>query len=438
VSILDLFKYAEITTLFERICDINVLREAYRSVHRNGGAPGIDQVSTKDFGNRLDEELAQIKKELENWSYEPQPVKRVEIPKPGGKGVRLLGIPTVRDRVVQASIKSVLEPILDPSFSDSSFGFRPGRNQQDAVNRAKQIVESGRKWVVDIDLSKFFDRISHDRLIHRLSLQIPDKRVLRLIGLTLRSGIMNKGSITPSTQGSVQGSPLSPLLTNVVLDELDKELERRGLPFCRFADDCNIFTASEAAAERVMKSVTKFIENRLKLVVNQEKSKVALSSAVKFLGMTIIAGSITISQISMARANEKLRELIPRGTSEPIEQTVIRINTWYMGWSGYYRMTEYPAQLTKVEAHIRRRLRARIVSQQKKRRHLFANLLSRGVKRRIITKHIFSNKGRWALSASTPMHIGYPNQWFKQLGLKTRSDERLAHWKSLDTWPSKS
>ena len=251
----------------------------------------------------------------------------MEIPKPDGKGVRLLGIPTIRDRIVQASIKIILEPILDPKFSNSSFGFRPGRNQRQGVSQAKQIVKSGRKWVVDIDLSKFFDRIPHDRLIYRLGLQIQDKRVLRLIGITLRSGILDKGTLLPSTEGSVQGSPLSPLLSNVVLDELDKELERRRLPFCRFADDCNAFTSSKAAAERVMKSITKFIENRLKLVVNQEKSKAAFSSAVKFLGMTIVASSIAISHASMKRAHEKVKELTPRGTSESIEQTVKRINS---------------------------------------------------------------------------------------------------------------
>lgn len=288
--------------------------------------------------------------------------------------------------------------------------------------------------MVDIDLSKFFDRIPHDRLIHRLGLQIQDKRVLRLVGITLRSGILDKGTLLPSTEGSVQGSPLSPLLSNVVLDELDKELERRGLPFCRFADDCNTFTSSKAAAERVMKSITKFIENRLKLVVNQEKSKAAFSSAVKFLGMTIVASSIAISHASMKRAHEKVKELTPRGTSESIEQTVERINAWYVGWSNYYQMTEYPSQFGIVEAHIRRRLRARIVSQQKRRRHLFEKLVSRGVKRKTAAKHVYSNKSRWALADSAAMHKGYPNKWFKQLGLKTRSEDKLFHWRPLRAW----
>jgi RNA-directed DNA polymerase len=337
--------------------------------------------------------------------------------------------------VVQAAIKLVLEPILDPAFSDNSFGFRPGRNQNQAVNQAKAIVKGGRRWVVDIDLSKFFDRISHDRLIHRLRLQVSDKRLLCLIAMTLRSGIMVEGSVIPTTEGSVQGSPLSPLLSNLVLDELDKELERRGLPFCRFADDCNIFAASKNAAERIMKSVAKFIENRLKLVVNSEKSKVAYSKYVKFLGMTIVASSIAISRASMKRAHEKVKELTPRGTYEPIEQTVKRINTWYVGWSSYYQMTEYPVQLSVLESHIRRRLRSRIVSQQKKRRHLYEKLVVRGVKRRVAAKHVYSNKNRWALADTAALRQGYPNSWFTQrLGMVIRSEDALPHWKPLRAW----
>lgn len=430
---IDLFKYAEETALFERVCDLEVLREAFLAVKRNKGSPGIDGVTIEEFGDSLREELAQLKKELESWSYQPQPVRRVEIPKPSG-GVRLLGVPTVRDRVVQAAIKSILEPIFDPGFSDRSYGFRPGRSQIQAVTQAKQIVRDGKKWVVDIDLSKFFDRISHDRLIHRLGLKVRDKRIIRLIGITLRSGIMNKGTMLPSTEGSVQGSPLSPLLSNVVLDELDKELERRKLPFCRFADDCNIFAGSKAAAERIMQSVTRFIENRLKLVVNREKSKVAISGRVKFLGMTILAGSIVISHASMKRAHEKIRELTPRGTSECIERTVKRTNSWYTGWSNYHQMTEYPVQLAVIEAHVRRRLRARIVSQQKRKRHLFEKLIARGVKRKVAGRNVYSNKNRWALADSKPLHQAYPNKWFKQIGLKTRSEDKLWHWKPLNAW----
>ena len=242
---------------------------------KNRGSPGVDGVTIDQFESRLGEELSQLKEELEGWTYKPSPVRRVEIPKPGGRGIRLLGVPTVRDRVVHAALKALLEPIFEPLSSDHSYGFRPARNQRQAVEAAREIVAGGKPYVVDIDLSKFFDRIHHDRLIARLSLHVADKRILRLIGLLLRSGIMANGLVTPSTEGAVQGSPLSPLLSNIVLDELDKELTRRGLVFCRFADDCNIFVKTPKAAERVMGSISRYIEKRLKLVVNQEKSQVA-------------------------------------------------------------------------------------------------------------------------------------------------------------------
>lgn len=298
--------YLIISKIFlKESASIEDLEAAFKAVKTNGGAPGVDGITIEEFESRLPEELRQLKNEVESWTYKPSPVRRVEIPKPGKAGIRLLGIPTIRDRVLHAAIKAVLEPIFDPLFSESSYGFRPKRNQRQAVEAAQRIVQSGKEHVVDIDLSKFFDRIHHDRLIHRLGLEIRDKRILRVIGLVLRSGIMSEGVVTIPLEGSVQGSPLSPLLSNVVLDELDKELESRGLEFCRFADDCNIFVGSSKAAQRVMQTVTQYIEKRLKLVVNREKSKVALSKAVKFLGMTIIAGTIAISAKSMSKAMGK-------------------------------------------------------------------------------------------------------------------------------------
>lgn len=421
--------------LFERLCSIECLGKGFKAVKRNGGAPGIDEVTIKQFDGRLNEELEQLSNDLKNWNYKPQPVLRVEIPKPGkGAGVRLLGIPCVRDRVVQAALKLILEPIVDPTFSANSYGFRPGRSQRQAVESAQRIVRSGKEYVVDIDLSKFFDRVHHDRLISRLSLFITDKRILRIIGMTLRSGVMKAGLVNPSLEGTVQGGPLSPLLSNVVLDELDKELERRGLEFCRFADDCNIFVKSQKSADRVMGSVSKFIEKKLKLVVNSEKSKVALSKYVKFLGMTIIAGTIAISAVSMNRAMAKVKELTPRGTYLTLEKSIERINSWYSGWSGYYRMTQYPSQLRKIEAHTRRRLRSRLVDQQKRRRYLFKKLVKRGVPRSMAAT-VFSNKSRWVLSATMAMSRAYPNRWFiKEMGLKIRSDEDHPHWFNTGRW----
>ncbi len=423
----DLFSCQQ--SLFERICSIEELTDAFRLVRRNGGAPGVDGVTIKEFETRLSKELEQLKKDIESWNYEPSPVRRVEIPKPGGAGIRLLGIPTIRDRVLHTAIKAVLEPILDPLFSKNSYGFRPTKNQRQAVEAAQQIVKSGKEWIVDIDLSKFFDRIHHDRLIGRLGKFIDDKRVLRLIGLSLRSGIMSEGVVTTPTEGSVQGSPLSPLLSNVVLDELDKELESRGLEFCRFADDCNIFVRSEAAAGRVMKSTVKFIENRLKLVVNREKSKVALSKVVKFLGMTIVACTIAISPNSMLKAMDKVKELTLRGTSLNMEQTIEKINSWYVGWASYYSMTQYPYQLAKIEAHARRRLRARIVAQQKKKRHLVNKLVERGISRKTAAGTVYSNKGRWALSYSWAVRNAFNNRWFThRMGQKIVSNRNLPHW----------
>jgi group II intron reverse transcriptase/maturase len=284
-------------SLFDRLCSTVYLSDGFEQVKKNKGSPGIDGVTIADFEARLDEELSRLQQELTDWTYQPSPVRRVEIPKPGGKGVRLLGIPTVRDRVVQTTLKMLLEPIFDPHFSPHSYGFRPGCSQHQAVQAAQRIVEGGKPYVVDIDLSKFFDRIHHDRLLARMGQRIADKRILRLVGLMLRSGVMINGVVNPNKEGAMQGGPLSPLLSNIVLDELDRELEKRGLAFCRFADDCNIFTGSQKAAERVMDKVSQFIENKLKLKVNREKSQVAKSDAVKFLGFTVVDGAIAIAHL---------------------------------------------------------------------------------------------------------------------------------------------
>lgn len=254
--------------------------------------------------------------------------------------------------------------------------------------------------MVDIDLSKFFDRIHHDRLIARLGQRVSDKRILRLIGIMLRSGVMVNGVVNPSREGAVQGGPLSPLLSNIVLDELDQELEKRGLEFCRFADDCNLFVKSQKAADRVMEKVSQFIEKKLKLKVNREKSQVAKSDRVKFLGFTVVNGTIAIAQKALQTAMSKVEALTPRGTHRTLETTLDEINQWYVGWSTYYGLTYYPSQLKKIEAHIRRRLRSRLVSQQKRKRHLYRKLVKRGVPRRQSAKTAFSNDKRWALSTA--------------------------------------
>ncbi len=422
-------------SLFEKLCDPVKLGAGFKAVKKNDGSPGIDGETIKEFESRLEEELAQLQMELESWCYEPKPVRRVEIPKPGkGAGVRLLGVPCTRDRVVHATIKLLLEPILDPNFSDHSYGFRPGYNQRQAVESAQRIVKSGKEYVVDIDLSKFFDRINHDRLIHLLSAQVDDKRILRLIGNILRSGIMKDGLVEPTKEGTTQGSPLSPLLSNVVLDELDKELEQRGLEFCRFADDCNIFVRSSKSAERVMKSISKFIEGKLKLKINRDKSKVGRSCNVKFLGMTIIDGARVISAVSVKRAMQKVKELTPRGTHLTLEETMKEINTWYKGWSGYYMMTQYPFQLGNIEAHIRRRLRSRLVDQQKRRRHLFRKLMKRGVSYGLANT-VYSNNGRWVTSNTFALTKAYTVEWFiDRVGQWIRSNHRMRDWFPVHHW----
>jgi group II intron reverse transcriptase/maturase len=422
-------------SLFDEIINFEQLQMSFRAVRKNKGSAGIDGKTVEVFENNLNEELTQLHQELMSWSYEPMPVRRVEIPKPHGKGTRSLGVPTVRDRVVQTSIKMTLEPILDPTFSDSSFGFRPGRSQHQALLQAQAIVKTGKSFVVDIDLSKFFDRINHDRIISRLREHTDDKRLLRLIGCTLRSGVLINGAFEATTEGSVQGSPLSPLLSNLILDELDKELESRGLEFCRFADDCNIFVKTEVAATRVMSSVSRFIESKLKLVINKEKSKVAESRFVKFLGMTITGDAIAISKKALEAAYDKVKQLTPRGTHETIEARVNRINEWYRGWSNYFCLTQFPVQFESIEAHLRRRLRAMLISQHHRRRFLYKKLRDRGASHRQAAV-AYTHRRTWALSITKAAHTAWPNEWFsKELGLASALDNHQKHWFKLKRWP---
>ncbi|MEY3190591.1 MAG: group intron reverse transcriptase/maturase [Pseudomonadota bacterium] len=423
--------------LFDNLCSTLYLGVGFKLVKKNKGAAGKDGVSIEDFEANLDEELSQLQQELCNWTYQPSPVRRVEIPKPDGKGVRLLGIPTVRDRVVQTTLKLLLEPIFEPCFSPHSYGFRPSRSAHQAVAAAQQIINNGKPYVVDIDLEKFFDRINHDRLIARMGEKISDKRLLRLVGTLLRSGVMVNGVVNPSKEGAMQGGPLSPLLSNIVLDELDQELERRGLEFCRFADDCNIFVKSQKAAERVMEKVSQFIEKKLKLKVNQDKSQVALSDKVKYLGFTVVNGTIAIAHKALQMAMNKVKALTPRGTHNTLNSTMDKINQWYVGWSNYYNLTNYPSQLGKIEAHIRRRLRSRLVSQQKRRQFLYQNLVKRGVPFKQASKAAFSNNKRWALSNTRAVTKAYPNSWYINLkGQEIRSDQKLAHWFDVSQWIS--
>lgn len=420
-------------SLFEEIVSREQLENAYRQVKTNKGAPGIDGVTVEEFRDNLQEELLALIQDVKAWTYKPRPVRRVRIPKPGKKEHRMLGIPCVRDRVLQQSIQTVLSRIYEPKFSSNSFGFRPGRSQKDAIARAKQLVEEGKRWVVDIDLEKFFDTINHDRLMHRLAQDVTDKRILRLIGLTLRSGVMDEERYEPTEEGTTQGSPLSPLLSNIVLDELDKELERRGLQFCRYADDANIFVGSERAGQRVMTSITKFIEKKLKLKVNQTKSKVARAKRVRFLGLTIADKGVAISKESIKRAFEKIRLLIPRRTHQSIEKQIEKVNQWYRGWGEYYGITNFPSQLNTIEGHIRRRFRAQLVRNQKRRRHLYAKLIKQGVMP-WRAREAFTARGVWALSKWRSIHCAWSNEWFTHQNLYAISSQNREHWYPLKFW----
>ena len=409
------------------------LHEAFRAVRAKGGAPGVDNVTVQRFAENLEQNLQHLAEEVRGWNYKPKPVKRVRIPKPDG-GERLIGIPSIRDRVLQYSLKMSLELGLEKEFSNHSYGFRPNRNQKQAIEAAKKLVNEGKEWVVDIDLEKFFDTINHDRIIDKLRQRGVEKTVLRIIAMTLRSGILENGELESVEAGTTQGSPLSPLLSNLILDELDKELEKRGLTFCRYADDCNIFVGSSKAANRVMTTITRFIEERLKLKVNREKSKVATAAMVKFLGMTIICGMIVISQKSMARAMEKVKELTPRRTHVPFVCQMEEVNRWYRGWSSYYEMGETPAQLASIEAHIRRRFRAQFLRGLKTQRNCYRRLRKMGVSRRTAIKSSWNSRGIWWRSHHSGPQIAWSIGWFRRNQMIIRSTDKLWHWKDVKLW----
>jgi len=406
--------------LMESILERNNMNRAVKRVLKNKGAPGVDGMTVRKIKRYLKRHWMKIRKALLNGAYLPMPVRQKEIPKPGG-GVRLLGIPTVLDRVIQQAVTQVLTRIWDHTFSEMSFGFRPKRSQHDAIRQYREHVRSGLRYVVDIDLSKFFDRVNHDRLMSTLATRIKDKRVLKLIRSFLTSGVMIGGLEQPTEEGTPQGGPLSPLLSNIVLDELDKEIEKRGLCFVRYADDCVIFVRSKRAGNRVMESIGRFIEKKLRLKVNREKSAVGRPWSSKYLGFCLTNSSknpkIRIHWKTIKRFRERVREITARRRGRSISQVIYELKEYMYGWWNYYGITESFNRLRPLSHWVRRRLRAVIWKHWKNRRTRVRELLKRGVTKGFAVTTGCARKGPWRMSKVKWVNIALPDAYFKSLGL---------------------
>jgi len=398
----------------------NLLR-ALKQVEKNKGSHGTDGMSVKDLRRHLVEHWDAIRHALEEGTYEPCPVRRVEIPKPNG-GVRLLGIPTVTDRFIQQAIAQVLTPIFDPSFSEHSYGFRPGRRGHDAVKKAKQYIQEGYTWVVDIDLEKFFDRVNHDKLMGILAKRIPDKILLKLIRKYLQAGVMINGVVMETQEGTPQGGPLSPLLSNILLDELDKELEKRGHKFVRYADDCNIYVRTKKAGERVMKSITAFIEKKLRLKVNETKSAVDRPWRRKFLGFSFTPSKepkIRIAKESIRRMKQRIRTMTSRSKPIPMPERIEQLNQYILGWCGYFSLAETPSVFKELDGWIRRRLRMCQWKEWKLPRTRVRKLQSLGVPKQKAYEWGNTRKKYWRVAASPILHKALGNSYWESQGLKS-------------------
>jgi RNA-directed DNA polymerase len=410
---------ADTERLMEEVCERDNCKQALKRVKANKGAAGADGMTVRELPQYLKQHWPAIREQLLQGTYQPQPVKRVEIDKPDG-GVRKLGVPTVLDRFIQQAVLQVLQKRWDETFSDHSYGFRPGRSAHQAVARAQQYVREGHGWVVDLDLEKFFDRVNHDKLMARIASRVSDKRLLKLIRGFLTAGVMENGLVSAVDEGTPQGGPLSPLLSNIVLDELDRELESRGHRFVRYADDCNIYVRSERAGQRVMASVSSFITRRLKLKVNGEKSAVARPAERKFLGFSFTRDREPRRRIApkaIARFKRRVRELTRRTRGVSLESMAEELSAYLRGWRSYFGFCETPSVLHGLEQWLRRRLRAALWKQWKRGRRRFAELRKRDIGVQLAAKTAGSAHGPWRIAASPALSFALPTAYFDSLDL---------------------
>jgi RNA-directed DNA polymerase len=417
---------ASTNQLMGEVCEWENLKQALQQVKANKGSPGIDGMTVEELPGYLQQHWPVIREQLWNGTYEPKPVRRVEIEKPDGGGMRKLGIPTVLDRFVQQAVMQVLQRQWDPTFSDHSYGFRPGRSAHQAVAQAQKHIAAGYSWVVDLDLEKFFDRVNHDKLMGQIAKRVEDKRLRKLIRAFLNAGVMENGLVSPSVEGTPQGGPLSPLLSNLVLDELDRELERRGHRYVRYADDSNIYVRSEQAGQRVMESITRFITHNLKLKVNETKSAVARPQERKFLGFSFTAGpevKRVIAPKALDRFKRRIREITRRAKGVSIQKTIEELASYMRGWRSYFGFCETPVVLEYLTRWVRLRLRAALWRQWKTPRRRRAALLALGVRPRLAKNTAGSGRGPWYLAKSKALSVGLSNAYFRSLGLPTLIDE---------------
>src|SRR5664279_2058836 len=417
---------ASTNRLMEEVCERENLKAALRRVKPNKGSPGVDGMTVIGIKDYLKQHWPAIREQLLNGTYEPKPVRRVEIPKPDGE-VRKLGIPTVLDRFIQQAVMQVLQRRWDRTFSDHSYGFRPGRSAHQAVAQAQRYIAEGHGWCVDLDLEKFFDRVNHDKLMGQIAKRVEDKRLLKLIRAFLNAGVMENGLVSPSVEGTPQGGPLSPLLSNLVLDELDRELEGRGHRFVRYADDCNIYVRSERAGQRVMESITRFIIQKLKLKVNEAKSAVARPQERKFLGFSFAVGpdtKRTIAPKSLERFKKRIREITRRAKGVSITTTMAELAPYMRGWRGYFGFCETPEVLIALTRWVRLRLRSALWRQWKTPRRRRAALIALRISGQLSSNTAGSGRGPWYIARSKALSVGLSNAHFKSLGLPSLFETR--------------